>query len=208
MYKTTFGWFFCKQGILIFTFMDYTTGEHFKNKDYVKSPLLVGEYEDCIFEDCTFFGAEVSGVIFVDSEFINCDLSNANINLAAFREVQFSGCKMLGIRFDNTNDFLFSVGFSQCRLDFSVFYMRSLKSTLFDQCSLKEVDFTEANLSGASFNGCDLYGAIFDQTNLEKADLRGAENYTIDPDSNMIRNARFSISEVSGLLSKYSIHLE
>ncbi|MEM1407166.1 MAG: pentapeptide repeat-containing protein [Bacteroidota bacterium] len=188
--------------------MDYTASAHLKGKDYLANSLPVGEYEDCIFEDCTFLNADVSRVAFVDCEFINCDLSNANINLAAFREVQFSGCKMLGLRFDNANDFLFSVGFSRCRLDSSVFYMRSLKSTLFDQCSLKEVDFTETDLSGASFNSCDLFGATFDRTNLEKADLRGAENYIIDPDNNRIRSARFSISGVSGLLSKYSIHIE
>ena len=67
------------------------------------------------------------------------------------------------------------------------------------------MDFTGTNLESAVFDDCDLENAIFEQTNLEKADLRSARNYTIDPTQNRLKKAKFSRSEIHGLLSNYNI---
>jgi len=50
--------------------------------------------------------------------------------------------------------------------------------------------------------------AMFIHTNLEKADFRSAFNYSIDPETNRIRKARFSVPAVTGLLDKYDIEIE
>jgi len=47
--------------------------------------------------------------------------------------------------------------------------------------------------------------ATFDKTMLEKADFRTAYNYSIDPDNNRIKKAKFSQSGLGGLLHKYDI---
>jgi uncharacterized protein YjbI with pentapeptide repeats len=78
----------------------------------------------------------------------------------------------------------------------------------FKKCSLQEVDFTEADLSALVFDQCDLAGAIFESTVLEKADFRTAYNYSMDPEKNRLKKARFSLSGVAGLLNKYEILLE
>jgi uncharacterized protein YjbI with pentapeptide repeats len=57
------------------------------------------------------------------------------------------------------------------------------------------------------FDNCDFRGAIFDHTNIEKADLRTSYNYSIDPEINRIKKAKFSILGVSGLLNKYDIEI-
>jgi uncharacterized protein YjbI with pentapeptide repeats len=59
----------------------------------------------------------------------------------------------------------------------------------------------------ASFHGCDLLGATFLQTNLEKADFRNAVNYSLDPDQNKVKKARFSAEGLGGLLQKYGIEV-
>ena len=46
---------------------------------------------------------------------------------------------------------------------------------------------------------------ISDQTILEKADFRTAKNYSIDPEQNRLKKAKFSLSGVVGLLRKYDI---
>ncbi len=69
-------------------------------------------------------------------------------------------------------------------------------------------DFQKRILSGAVFSNCDLQGARFEQCNLEKADFSTSYNYSIDPESNRLRNARFSLNGVSGLLDKYGIIVE
>ena len=70
------------------------------------------------------------------------------------------------------------------------------------------MDFSEADLTGVVFDNCDLTKAIFDQTNLEKVDFRTSYNYSIDPEKNRIHKARFSASDIAGLLDKYDIHIE
>jgi fluoroquinolone resistance protein len=72
---------------------------------------------------------------------------------------------------------------------------------------LQEADFTGSDLSGALFDNCDLQGALFENTNLEKTDLYSSYQYSIDPEKNRIRKARFSREGISGLLGKYDIEI-
>jgi uncharacterized protein YjbI with pentapeptide repeats len=70
------------------------------------------------------------------------------------------------------------------------------------------VDFTECDLSGSIFDNCDLTRARFERTVLEKVDFRTSYNYSIDPELNRIKNAKFSIVGIIGLLDKYDIEVE
>jgi fluoroquinolone resistance protein len=73
---------------------------------------------------------------------------------------------------------------------------------------LHEIDFTETNLSAAVFDHSDLSGSIFDGTKLEKADFRTAYNYSIDPERNRLKKAKFSLSGAAGLLDKHDIQID
>ena len=83
-----------------------------------------------------------------------------------------------------------------------------MKKTLFSHCSLQEVDFTESLLTEAVFEDCNLRDAKFENTVLEKADLRTAINFSINPEMNKIRKARFSYPAVLTLLDKYGIMID
>lgn len=185
----------------------YTEGKVFKAKDFTEKGLPKGEYENCVFDGCVFQNSDLRGFVFIDCEFRNCDLSMAKITDTAFREVAFMGCKLLGLHFESCNKFLLSMSFDDCQLNLLSFYKLSLKGTKFRNCNLREVDFAEADLTSATFSNCDLTGATFDHTTLEKADLRTSTHYTIDPEKNRIRKARFSLPEVIGLLSGYDIDI-
>jgi fluoroquinolone resistance protein len=115
---------------------------------------------------------------------------------------------LLGLRFENCNEFLFAAGFENCILNFASFYKMGLKNANFKDCKLQEVDFSECNLSGAVFDNCDLTRAAFEHTNLEKADFRTAFNYSIDLELNRTKKAKFSIPGIVGLLDKYEIEIE
>jgi uncharacterized protein YjbI with pentapeptide repeats len=83
-----------------------------------------------------------------------------------------------------------------------------MKAAKFSNCNLKEADFTETDLTNAVFDACDLSGAIFENTILEKADLRTATNFSIDPELNRIKKAKFSMTGALGLLNKYNIDIQ
>jgi uncharacterized protein YjbI with pentapeptide repeats len=73
---------------------------------------------------------------------------------------------------------------------------------------LQETDFTLCDISLCVFDECDFSGAVFENTILEKADLRTAFHYSIDPEINKVKKAKFSMAGLPGLLSKYGIHIE
>ena len=73
---------------------------------------------------------------------------------------------------------------------------------------MQEADFTEADLTGAAFENCNLQRVIFDNTNLEMVDLRTSFNYSIDPERNKLKKAKFSATGIMGLLDKYKIIIE
>ena len=58
------------------------------------------------------------------------------------------------------------------------------------------------------FDNCDLTRVIFDNVNMEKADFRTSFNYSIDPEINQIKKAKFFLRGISGLLDKHDIEIE
>ena len=186
----------------------FQDSQEFKNINFSENKLPTGDYEDCVFSGCTFTGCYLNGSNFGDCEFVDCDLSMVNLTGVTIRDIQFKRCKMLGVKFESCNKLLFSVGFEQCQLDFSTFHMLPLANTGFIECRLLEVDFTEANLKGAMFHQCDLSGAVFLRSNLEKSDFRTAVHFSIDPELNRMKKARFSLEGVAGLLGKYGLELD
>jgi uncharacterized protein YjbI with pentapeptide repeats len=114
---------------------------------------------------------------------------------------------MLGLRFENCNEFGLSFSFEKCLLNDSSFFKTKIKKTVFTGCQLHGVDFTECDLTSSVFSKCDFKGAVFSKTNLEKADLKTSFNYSIDPEQNRLKKAKFSIPGVTGLLDKYDLSI-
>jgi uncharacterized protein YjbI with pentapeptide repeats len=114
----------------------------------------------------------------------------------------------MGVNFSDCKIFLLALTFEDCQLNIASFYKLKLKGIHFKNCNLKETDFTETDLSNAILDNCDLTGAIFENTNLQKADFRTAFNYSINPEINSIKKAKFSLTGIMGLLNQYQIEIE
>ena len=135
-------------------------------------------------------------------------LAMQKLTETGFQNISFDNCKLIGLRFDSCNSFLFTVNFQSCRLDFSSFYKVDLKRSNFQDCSLVEVDFANANLNKLVLKKCNLTNAIFEQTNLVETDFRTAINFNIEPTKNQLIKAKFSINSLPGLLRKYNLTIE
>jgi len=114
--------------------------------------------------------------------FINCDFSGADLS-----DIKFLDCEFRGSNFG---------------------LAKLIKTSLFKNSKIIEVDFTDSDLSNSIFDNCDLQRSIFRNTNLENTDFRTSFNYSIDPEVNKIKKAKFSLLSVSGLLDKYDIEIE
>ena len=93
-------------------------------------------------------------------------------------------------------------------LNNSSFYKTDIRKTNFKNSILKAIDFEEADLSMSSFENGDLSETSFIKTNLEKVDFRTSRNYVLSPEKNLIKPAKFSLSEISGLLHDTKIQIE
>ena len=186
----------------------YIENKTFEAENFTLKPLLKGEYEKCVFRNCDLSNAGLSEFQFNNCEFIGCNLSLANLIKTEFREVKFKKCKMLGLHFDTCNQFGLSFRFEDCALNYSLFYKTKIKQTIFKNTQLQEVDFSECDLTGSIFDECDFTRATFEHTTLVKTDFRTSYNFSIDPEINLLRKAKFSLLNVSGLLDKYDIEIE
>jgi fluoroquinolone resistance protein len=180
----------------------------FEMTNFNENPLIKGEYEDCRFINCDFSGTSLSGSKFFDCIFIECNLSLTNLSGTALSNIQFKECKMLGIHFDLCTDFGLTFRFENCSLNHSSFYGKKIRKTIFINCQLVENDFTDADLTSSIFENCNLLRSSFQNTILERADLRTSFHYSIDPEANRIKKAKFSLSSVAGLLYKYDIEID
>ena len=181
--------------------------ETFDKKDFTGTPLQKGAYENCVFNHCNFSTSDLSSIRFIDCIFIGSNLSLVRLDKTVLRDAQFRDCKMLGLHFEHCDPFGLSFSFESGVLDQSSFYRTKLKKTVFKSVQLKEVDLTECDLTSAVFDNCDLLRATFENTILEKADLRTSFNYSIDPERNRIKKAKFSLQGLPGLLNKYDIEI-
>lgn len=186
---------------------EYFEGGKFDKEDFTRNMLPKGEYDCCRFMSCDFSGSDLANVKFMECEFENCNLSMAKLTNSALLDVKFINCKMLGLHFDDCNEYGLLVYFEGCNLTHSSFYKTKLQKTTFKNCRLHETDFTECNLSSSVFDNCDLSGTAFQNTNLENADLRSAFNFSIDPEKNRLKKAKFSLSGIAGLLDRHDIEI-
>lgn len=180
----------------------------FEKVVYLDKKINNREFEGCIFKNCDFSNSDFSYNIFSDCEFIDCNLSVTRLSGSSMKNGSFKNCKLLGILFNECDDFLFGVHFSECILDYSSFANKKMPKTKFLHSSLKDVVFIGAKLMGSTFDNCDLAGAIFNETELKEVDFLTAYNYTIDPEFNPMRRAKFSTQGIPGLLEKYDIKIQ
>lgn len=186
----------------------YIDEQTFANSNYSEKPLEIADYEYCTFKNCNFSNAVLSEIKFSECEFFDCNFSNANLANLSLQDVKFKNCKMLGLRFDVCNQFGFAATFEACQLDHSIFYKMKLNRSTFINSQLKGVDFSETDLKKSKLIGCNLFDATFQNTILEMADLTHSTNYSINPEENRIKGAKFSMPEIAGLLDKYQIRIE
>jgi fluoroquinolone resistance protein len=175
--------------------------------DNIDHPLEKGEYEQCRFTRCDLPAAELSGIVFIDCVFERCNLSMADTARTTFRDVLFKDCKLWGIHFEKCSEYGLAFRFEGCSLNHSSFFGTKLPKMSFWDSQLREVDFTDCDLKDAVFDKCDLTDATFENTNLEKVDFRSAEHYSINPERNKLKRAKFSLTGLPGLLTKYDIDI-
>lgn len=166
------------------------------------------QFDGCTFKNCDFTETDFFGCDFLKCNFEHCNLSMVKFGHNGFDKVLFDGCKMVGVDFSHTKDFLFSIDFINCILDYATFMKKKNRKANFINCSLKGTDFSETDLTSSIFEKCDLSAAVFMRSTLSSVNFVSSFNFTIDPEKNLLRKAKFSADGLIGLLENYGIIVE
>lgn len=186
------------------------TDRHFEEANLNATRIASSIFNDCIFENCSFIEAIFLDCRWVNCKFIDCDMSLLNVPGSMFSGIHFEDSKLIGINWTHgnweTNLLQVPLSFNRCVLNHSTFIGLNLKEIQIKDCIASDVDFREANLTKAFFGGTELSQSLFSKTDLTKADLSRARNYSISPEENTIKGAKFSLPEAMSLL--YSLDIE
>ncbi len=180
----------------------------FEKISFSQKELRNRTFEKCEFKNCDFSNSNLSSNSFNECVFNNCNMALTKLNKTKLTDVFFKECKLIGINFYECNDFMFSVKFENCLLDYASFAAKKMAKTKFMNCSLKEANFSNADISGVLFQNCSLEGTVFNKTILKDTDFTSAFNYRIDPNVNFMKKAKFSKDGLEGLLTQYDIVVE
>ena len=176
-----------------------------KSEDFSKKSLENYTFPSCSFISCDFSESLLRNAKFCACTFMNCNLSLMKLDGCRFQEVKFVDCKIVGAEFFKCERTFFSVTFKGCLLQYCNFSDLNMENSSFTGSKLKDSHFTNAILIGTDFHDVDLTGTIFHNCDLRKADFSSATRYNIDPQTNKIKKAKFSLPEALGLLRAFDI---
>ena len=159
-------------------------------------------------QDHTFSNESFEKGNIKETTFLRCHFPLVTFSQCRLSDVQFIECKFTGVNFSQVDPFLLSMDFRECLLINCNFSGLVLKKRSFERCTIKECDFVETNLEGASFRDARLPETRFHHCTLSGADFRGATEYLIDPSTNKVKKAKFSLPEALQLLKVLDITVE
>lgn len=196
--------------------MDFEQDENFwsvviEKQDYSGASIAGKEFDGCTFRDCNFTEATFSRCTFSDCLFEHCNLSLVDLDYSRFSDVEFIGCKLVGVDWTRANwpQMLFSspIRLIETILNESSFFGLTLQELVLEGCKAINVDFREGDFSSAQFTGTDFSGALFHRTNLSAVDFVDACDYSIDLFNNQIQGAKFDRFEALRLLDCLDVEL-
>ena len=176
----------------------------FSGLDLHGQELRFKEFYGCVFFKCSFLETTLRSCRFVDCEFRECNLALCRVQDCSFSNTRFQDSQVIGVDWIEASwpkhGFLRTVDFTRCALNHSTFIGLSLRGIELTNCVARDVDFTGADLSQADLTHTDFSQSRFLHTDLTEADLTGATNYSIAPNRNVLKKAKFSLPEAVSLL--------
>lgn len=172
----------------------------FKSENFSKKSLENQAFSSCTFTSCDFSEAVLWNARFASCIFTNCNLSLVKLDGCRLQEVRFIDCKIVGADWFKCEKLFFSVDFERCLLQFCNFSDLQMKNRSFLESKMLENTFTDTSLKGSDFGGTKLTGTVFHNCDLSNADFSSAAEYDIDPQTNNIKKAKFSLPEAVSLI--------
>lgn len=144
--------------------------------------------DSCALQTIGMARAKLRSAKWKDIRFSECDLANAEVRALTAVRVEFTGCRMTGLRLNEAalQNVLVSGGDQR----YAQFRFSVLQRCEFVDCDFQDADFYGADLRGCVFRRCSLRNAEMSKAKLDGADLRGSN----------IDGLRLSAEDVAGAI--------
>lgn len=170
--------------------------------------ILPGMFYSCTFHYCDFTEICLDTCVFENCKFFECNFSLLSVKHTRFIDVVFQKSKINGVDFSECDRLITEISFLECRVRNCNFSGLYLKKQNFSHSEIIESDFINTELRSSDFSHCLLTGTMFHNCNLMKADFSYAKNYTLNPEGNQLRKAKFTMPEAVALLQHLDIILK
>jgi len=179
----------------------------FSGLELTEADLSGRSFWDCSFSDCDLSYASLKDASLEGCVFKDCKLANTALDGAKLMNCSFDGCKLVGLRFFTCSAMSFEIHLKDCRLElcnFSDLHMKrsSIVDSSVGECYFQNTFLVEANFSGSRFDG-----TLFHACDLQRANFLLASGYAIDPTTNKVRKAKFSLPDAVNLLSGFGVDI-
>ena len=187
-------------------------------------------YEDKVFNNLDLSDKGIQDVEFTNCKFFGCKFKQSAFRYVIFNECTFEDCQFVSAVFDKTEmkycSFINStlIGINWADVSGNVAYSIEkiekclLKYNDFENMKLKKLDFGKSEIVFSNFHQVDLYESNFSECNLEntsfsacdmrKSDFRLAQGFHIDTNTCRLWGAKFSHSNLVGLVLDLGIKIE
>ena len=195
---------------------DIIDGNEYADECFTKLQMMGRCFGEIIFERCEFIQCDFSSVNFTGCKFIDCLFDRCNLSLVGIANtrlsnIEFIGCKLVGIDWTKAYwprfDFYSQLNFKGSILSGGNFFALKIHESIFEDCRLHDIDFRNAELNKSIITDSDLSNSLFLQTNLESVDFTGSHSFNIDIRQNKLSKATFSQFEALELLRSLDIFL-
>ncbi|HPE89087.1 MAG TPA: pentapeptide repeat-containing protein [Spirochaetia bacterium] len=187
---------------------DAMDGAGYDGVHFSDIPLDGKEFSRCSFRSCDFSSADLAGAEFSDCAFDECNFSNTVFAGCRFLDPTFTGCKLAGLSFFKLDQLVFGFVARECVIINCNFSDVKSKKSVMTKCVVKDSDFADADFQAADFTDTEFSGCVFHNVDLRKADFYGASGYEINPRTNDVRRAVFSMPHAIGLLCGLDIKIK
>lgn len=181
--------------------------QQFKRTEFPLDFFQERSFTNCIFDSCRFEKSQWRHTKFSECIFKNCDLSLVKVDACRLHNTLFKECKIIGIEFYKCDKTLFSLQLQHCIAMSCNFSEMKMKKSSFQGSKIIECYFDGTQLMESNFRETDLQRTIFRHCDLSQADFSEAKNYSIDPQSNILRKALFTLPEALSLLNFFDIKI-
>lgn len=182
----------------------------YTSSDFSEKAIDNCSFSYCKFSECKFVETAYDDVSFNECIFENCSFVNGKFSDTVMKFCTFRNCSIIGLNWMELSTSYSAVieKLDRCLLKYNNFEDMTFRKIDFGKSQIISSAFYKTTLSECNFSECNLKDTTFSMCDLQKSDFRSAQGFGIDIMTCKLKGAKFSFSNLVGLVNGLGIKIE